>query len=95
MAKWKESLNKITGKNETERAAAFEAAAMAELSHANPTQPTPSATHSPHPPTPSSASSITITTTENGTTVTYHDLASVPLELRQRIVSAWLSKPIP
>lgn len=74
MAKWKDNLNKISGKSEQEREAAFEAAMLAELGRK---------TSSPNPPAPRSQPTagparpaISITVTENGQTTTYPDLAA-------------------
>ncbi|MSR64446.1 MAG: hypothetical protein EXS18_01545 [Verrucomicrobiae bacterium] len=88
MSKWKEDLSKVSGKSEKEREAAFEAAMMAELARAKPSQaPQPAQAQSSQPPV---SGTITITVTEGGKTTTYPDLASVPVLLRQKIVNAWL-----
>lgn len=94
MSKWKEGLSKISGKSEKEREAAFEAAMLAELAKGKPAQSAqPAQAQPPQQPVVSASApdAISITITENGKTTTYPNLVSVPLPLRQKIVSAWLA----
>lgn len=94
MAKWKD-IDKLSPKSEREREAAFEASMMAELAkEKKPPTPAPSDSIS-SPPSTAAFEGITIAITENGKTTTSPDLASVPLELRQRIVNAGLAKSTP
>jgi len=92
MAKWKDKLAKLSPKSEQSREAAFEAEMMALVGQ----ETEPSTT--PAPPSSSShpvgtQNSIAIILTEDGRETTFTNLESVPLEVRQRIVAAWLGGP--
>jgi len=94
MPKWK-----ISDADAKAREAAFEAQVLAELTLAKqkpPAAPTPRPV-APVVPAPiiPAADGIQISLTAFGQTVRYDNLDSVPLPLRQQIMSTWLSTPQP
>jgi hypothetical protein len=90
MSPWKD-IGKLSAKDEAKREAEFQARLLAELNTG--TAPKPAAPR-PSTPAPTAAEGISLTVTEAGKAVTYSTLESVPLAVRQRIVNAWLSKPV-
>lgn len=90
MAKWKD-IGKLSAADEKRREAAFEAAVMAELGK----QERPLVPSHPSAPAGSTTpeSSITVTVTIGGQTTVFSRLEDVPVEIRQRIVAAWLAGP--
>jgi hypothetical protein len=93
MPGWKDRLSRLSDKEARQREAAFEAAALVELTkHAAPPAP-----GSPPPPgvQPAESFDAAITVTDQGRTVTYPSLAAVPLDLRQRIIEIWHRHPTP
>lgn len=79
MAKWK-NISQITDQATKKREAEFEAQMLSFIA--------------PTPPV-SMSEAVQVTIIEGGQTITYKNLESVPLPVRQRIVNAWLASPNP
>jgi hypothetical protein len=82
--KWK-GWSPLSDETAKQREAAFEAAVLAELAAEKRKQAAPCPAVAPHAP-----DQITITVTAAGKSATYASLDAVPLDIRERIVSAWL-----
>ena len=94
MPKWK-GIDKLSGREEKTREAAFEAQMLAMLATEKPTASTassPPPTTSLPAPILSPRDAVKISVTENGQTTLY-DLASAPAPIREQIGNAWGLSP--
>jgi hypothetical protein len=89
MSPWK-NIGKLSAKEEAKREAEFQARLLAEIG--GQAQPK-SAAQTPVPAAKASTDGVSVSVTENGQTMIYASLDTVPLALRQKILNAWLAKP--
>jgi len=85
MTAWNK-LNRLAGKDEKVREAAFETQMLASLHQVKP---------APTPPAAPTRSDIQIVVTQNGQTITYPHLQSVPASVREKILTTWQPTPPP
>jgi TM2 domain-containing membrane protein YozV len=89
MSKWKD-IARLSDQEAKKREAAFEAEMLSTLAPGRSQPPA-----APHPPIIPIRDGIQISVSENGHTTNYTNLETVPLSVRQRIMSVWLSAPRP